>query len=106
MKKIITLILTLFALLALTGCSHRHTIDTWSVDYKEHWHICTECGEQIDVSAHELGKNEICIICNAKVYINDNGNTAVTVYDAEGKVLYETVFDRNGNVIEDASPEE
>ena len=103
MKKLIALTLAIFALLTLTACEHRHTIDTWSVDYYKHWHVCTECSEQTDISAHEFNKQEICIVCGAKVTINDNGTINVTVYDSEGNAIKELNFDENGHTIENGS---
>lgn len=99
MKKIIVLVLALTAMLSLTACGHRHTVDEWSVDYIGHWHICTECGEKTDHSAHDFGKNELCLVCNSSVMINGNGNTVVTVYGSEGEVLRELIFDKDGNII-------
>ncbi len=99
MKKIIALIIAIFSLLALTGCGHRHTVDEWSVNPAYHWHKCPDCGESIDKSAHEEDKDGICIVCNSSVILNDNGNILVTVYDNEGNVLRELVFDENGNII-------
>ena len=99
MKKIIAFLIALIALLSLTSCSHRHTIDEWHVDYYKHFHVCTECGEEIDISAHDFGKNEICIVCNSSVTINDNGSVLVTVYDAEGNVKRELTFDTEGNFV-------
>ena len=103
MKKFLASLLALTSALLLTGCSHRHTIDTWSVDYYKHWHVCTECGEQTDVSAHDFGKDEICLICNSRVEINENGNILVTVYDSEGNVEKELAFDSEGNLIKDGN---
>lgn len=99
MKKIIFLISVLLALLALTGCNHRHTVDEWSVDYYRHWHVCTECSEKTDVSAHEFNKQEVCIVCGAKVTLNDNGTINVTVYDSEGNVKEELTYDEEGKLI-------
>jgi len=102
MKKFFTLLIAVFALFALTACSHKHTIDNWSVDYYKHWHVCTECGEQTDISAHDFNKNEICIVCNSKVVINDNASVTVTVYDENGNAVRELVFDMEGNLINSA----
>jgi hypothetical protein len=99
MKKIIALATALAAMLALCSCGHRHTVDTWSADHIGHWHICTECGEKTDHSAHDFGKNELCLVCNSSVVINGNGNTVVTMYDSEGAVIDEIVFDKDGNLI-------
>lgn len=99
MKKIISSILTLIALLSITGCSHRHTVDEWHVDYYKHFHVCTECGKETDISAHDFGKNEICFVCNSAVTINDNGSILVTVYDSEGNVKRELAFDSEGKLI-------
>ena len=98
MKKIIASILALSALFAFTACGHRHTVEEWSVDYIGHWHICTECGEKIDYTGHEFGKNGLCLVCNSSVIINDSGNTVVTVYDSEGSAIRELVFDSEGNL--------
>jgi hypothetical protein len=98
MKKIIALAIILAALLSLTACGHMHTVDEWSVDYISHWHICTDCGEKTDRSAHDFGKNDLCLVCNSRVIINDNGNTVVTVYGEDGTALREIVFDKDGNI--------
>lgn len=99
MKKIIALAIILAVMLALTACGHRHTVDKWSVDYISHWHVCAECGEKTDRSAHDFGKNGLCLVCNSSVILNDNGNAVVTVYDSEGSVLRELVFDKDGNIV-------
>ena len=76
MKKLIALLVVVFALLSLSSCSHTHTIDEWSVDYLGHWHICTECGEKINYTVHvnqtgyEFNSGDVCIVCNSSVTIN------------------------------------
>ena len=99
MKKSIALIIAIFSAFALSACSHRHTVDEWSVNPAYHWHKCPDCGENIDRSVHEEGKDGICIVCNSSIILNDNGNILVTVYGSDGSVLHELVFDKDGNII-------
>jgi hypothetical protein len=99
MRKIIALLIAVCALFALSSCGHRHTVDEWQVDYIGHWHICTECEERTDHTGHEFDSNNICIVCGASVTLNSNGNSVVTVYDTEGNVVREVVFDKDGNLI-------
>ena len=107
MKKLIALLVVIFALLSLSSCSHTHTIDEWSVDYLGHWHICTECGEKINYSLHvnqtgyEFNSGDVCIVCNSSVTINNNGNTVVVVHDLDGNVVRELVFDKSGTLIKE-----
>lgn len=107
MKKIIALLVAVFALFSLCACSHTHTIDEWSVDYIGHWHICTECGEKLNYTAHvnqtgyEFNNGDVCIVCNSTVTLNNNGNTVVTVHDNDGNVVRELVFDKNGTLIKE-----
>lgn len=98
MKKIFALFPAALALLMLSACSHRHTVGTWSVDTESHWHVCTDCGEEISRSAHEFRKsNGICVICNVKVTQHGDGSFTVTQYDGEGNELGDIFFDGNGN---------
>ena len=103
MKKFIASLLALIAVFACTGCGHMHTVDRWHVDYYYHFHVCTECGEETDKTPHEFGKDEICIICNSKVVLNDNGNITVTVYNEEGDITRELVFDKEGKLIKETA---
>ena len=78
MKKIIALLVAVFALFSLCACSHTHTIDEWSVDYIGHWHICTECGEKLNYTAHvnQTGYYN----SNKEVYIQKNGEKLTIPY--------------------------
>lgn len=96
MKKIFAFIMAAFAALSLASCTHRHEIDTWSVDQYDHWHVCTKCGEEINVSEHEFRKNGRCFVCNAEVSMNSDGSYTVTVYDEEGNVKEKLVLGRDG----------
>lgn len=71
-KKLLSLsVLGLGAVMALAGCdnkggssasesssssqAHVHTAGTeWKHDEKNHWHLCTGCGEKMDVAAHSF----------------------------------------------------
>lgn len=71
-KKLLSLsVLGLGAVMALAGCdnkggssasesssssqAHVHTAGTeWKHDEKNHWHLCTSCGEKMDVAAHSF----------------------------------------------------
>lgn len=99
MKKIFACALVFCALFSFTACGHRHTVGEWQVDYIGHWHVCEKCGQKIDYTGHEFGKDEKCIVCNSTVIINSNGNSVVTVYGEDGEVLREVVFNKDGNAV-------
>lgn len=100
MKKLLTLFLSALFLFSLVSCSHRHTVESWSLNQHMHWHVCTECEKKTDATPHEFRSNGICIVCNASVEQNSNGSYTVTVYDSNGKIrLKEYVFDADGNIL-------
>ncbi|MBQ9745291.1 MAG: hypothetical protein IJW21_00530 [Clostridia bacterium] len=97
MKKLIALFTAALALLSLTACSHRHSVGTWSIDPYSHWHVCTECGDEISRTEHEFRSNGICVVCNAEVTSHGDGSFTVTVYDSEGNEAEKLRFDEDGN---------
>ena len=53
----------------------------WQTDSKSHWHVCTECGEAIDVAAHTYD-NDKDTTCNECGYVREiavESETKITV---------------------------
>ncbi len=81
------LVLALAFALAACGDTHTHTAgETWEKDASEHWHVCTECGEEMDRAAHmagvweydaESGKDvQQCTVCDHKMNERTHEHTA------------------------------
>lgn len=100
MKKMLTILLSCgLALTVLSACGgHTHTAEEgWDRNAKEHWQVC-ECGEKMEVAAHELDEMDICTVCGSEVW--DFGDSAdVYNYDENGNMLRSTSYDAEGNVV-------
>ena len=83
-------LLSVFVLVACGGNvedngkdAHTHTAgDEWSFDPTNHWKVCSEDGEKVEVAAHTL-EQEICSVCKAKVTVSD-GKADVYVLNEKG----------------------
>lgn len=63
--------------------SHTHTPSgEWLFDAENHWKVCSEDGEKVEVAAHTLEK-EICSVCKVKVTAEDD-KAEVFVLDEKG----------------------
>ena len=79
-------VMSVSALLVLAGCkgdpstttssesaeatseAHVHTADTeWHHDENNHWHLCTGCGEKMDVAAHSFEETVVAPTDDAQV---------------------------------------
>ena len=103
------------SLAMLTGCaetgessgskpdpSHTHTaLAEWDRDAKEHWHLC-ECGEKLEVAAHELNDMQFCETCRSDIWDCGDGMYEVYTYDEAGQVLRSTSYDADGNIISES----
>lgn len=47
------------------GCAHT-PLDQWHKNQGEHWHICSECGQRMDIAGHTL-TNQSCTVCAYQV---------------------------------------
>lgn len=125
MKKI--LITLLIMLLILTGCgtagpaatepatepstepataatepAHTHTPTQWDCDGKDHWYVC-QCGEEVK-TPHEIDptlihEDQNCPVCNSYIYLDDMGGADVRMFDDQGSMTQNTVYDAQGNVL-------
>lgn len=102
MKKIISFILIMCICLSaaaiLSGCSHEHTFDAWSASPESHWHVCTECGEKSDEGKHSTNEENMCTVCGAGVYLNDDGSASIYTYDEQGSMLEQTEYGADGEM--------
>lgn len=93
---------------------HTHTPSgEWLFDAENHWKVCSEDGEKVDVASHELDE-EICSVCKVKVttkddkaevyVLNDKGNWTVCYHYEGGKKVSEDTMEykyaADGNVEE------
>lgn len=116
MKKLVSFIVVCAMTVAFaSACSfHSHTkTDEWTCDAKNHWQICDECGEKVNVGKHTLNDELMCTVCNSMVadfgdsftvYTYDEHDNIVRTaeYDAENNLISENVneheYDSNGNL--------
>ena len=112
-------LLSVFVLVACGGNggdngkdAHTHTAgDEWSFDPTNHWKVCSEDGEKVEVAAHTF-EQEICSVCKVKVtesdgkadvyVLNEKGNWTVCYhYEGDKKVSEDTMeykYFADGNV--------
>lgn len=101
MKRTLTILLSCgLALTVLSACGHTHTAaEGWDRNSKEHWKVC-ECGEKMELGAHELNDENVCSVCGSEVWDYD-GSADVYNYDENGNMLRSTSCDAEGNVESD-----
>ncbi len=64
MRKAFTLVLLAVAIMIVAvSCDdpkHEHSYDAnvWEKDGTSHWHVCTSCGEKVDVAEHTIEKHD------------------------------------------------
>lgn len=104
MKKTLTILLSCgLALTVLSACGHTHTAaEGWDRNGKEHWQVCTECGEKMEVAAHELDDMGHCEDCNSDIW--DFGDSFdVQTWDEKGNLIRNSSYDQEGNLLSDTS---
>lgn len=47
---------------------HEHVFNGWTSDKTNHWHLCVECEEQVDMNAHTFDGNGVCTECGYSIY--------------------------------------
>ena len=65
MKKIIASLLLVGVMLmgaTFMGCGCEHVAGDWQMDDNNHWHVCTLCGENVDLTAHTFEEG-VCTVC-------------------------------------------
>ena len=99
MKKMIsTLCIGALLCLSLTSCGHEHAFTKWSADIENHYYIC-ECGEKIDVAAHDMDEYGYCEICNMAFCDNEDDTYCIITYDEQGSISAYIDYDKDGNVV-------
>lgn len=110
-NKLLSLsVLGVGALLALAGCkgetssssseesssseAHVHTAGTeWKHDETNHWHLCTGCGEKMDVAAHSFEDHVVAPTDDAQGYTEHVCACGYTVKDTYVDKEYEITFE-------------
>ncbi len=114
MKKVFTIILMALAITALfVSCDdpkHEHSFDAdkWESDGTSHWHVCTTCGEKLDVADHTLettkakeptctesGWDEYvtCSICGYSTYKEKPAQHTIVKHEAQAATCTEKGWD-------------
>lgn len=118
-KKKAILLTSLLLAATMMGCSsHKHnTEEKWECDAAQHWKVCSEDGEKIEVGKHTLNEDSHCTKCDCDVYdfgdsvsvycYDDKGNaTRLADYDADGNLVSDVIneyeYDADGNIIKEA----
>lgn len=103
MKKKYTALLILGVMAAsMTACSSSHdhaTGEKWNADQKEHWKVCEECGEKVELAAHAFDEYDYCEVCNTSVIVDDSYGYTILSYDDQGTLSCQTDYDEEGNVL-------
>ena len=69
----------------------------WHVDKDNHWRICDDHGEIIDLQPHSV-ENEECATCNSMIKVVE-GCTYLRKLDHFGVIVLDISYDENGNVL-------
>ena len=97
-------LISVFVLVACGGDGekepHTHTPSgEWLFDAENHWKVCSEDGEKVEVESHELEK-EICSVCKVKVDAKDD-KAEVYVLDEKGNWIVCHHYEDGKKVSED-----
>lgn len=88
-----------------TALQHSHTeSEDWVVDSVSHWKTCEGCDEKLQSGNHTLNDESKCTVCGSElidwgdylsIYTYDEHDNPIRMadYDADGKLLTETVYD-------------
>lgn len=81
-----------------TPDTHTHTAGAiYQVDRDDHWLVC-ECGEVLDSAPHTT-EDDICTVCEAEVYVYEDGAVTVAQYTDQGDCFYAIEYDADGKVL-------
>ena len=118
-QKFAKLLVTLLALsLVLTGCGgavtdpdttadstaastegeHVHQ-GQWSADLESHWFVCTDCGETVNLDAHDTDEYGYCAVCGKSVLDFGDGTYSVFSYDEQGVLCEDAYYDADGALL-------
>lgn len=115
-KKVLTLITAALSLSMLASCSGNETVESdtsaetahihsahtlWEVTPAEHWHLCEDCGEKMDVQEHTLNEDSLCTVCNAEIWHYDDNTCDISIRDEHGSTIRNTVYNEDGSVLYD-----
>ncbi len=84
-----------------TQPAHTHTAatDEWECNVTEHWQLCAEDGERMNVEAHSLGEVPLCSVCRRTILAYTDGSGRVSGYNQQGTIHRSTDFDAAGNKV-------
>lgn len=101
-RKYTALLLLGMMFVTMTACSSSHehiTGDNWNVDQKEHWKVCEECDEKVELAEHSLDEYGYCEVCNTSIVENDSFGYTIYSYDDHGSLSGQVDYDEEGNVL-------
>lgn len=80
--------------------SHEHTeSEIWKADRENHWHVCEECEEVLNLEAHEMDEFEYCEICETTICEYEDNTYSIISYDEQGSMSSQIDYDKAGNVL-------
>ncbi len=89
-----------------TQPAHTHTATgEWECNVTEHWQLCAEDGERMNVEAHSLGEVPLCSVCRRTILAYEDGSGRVSGYNQQGTIHRSTDFDAAGNKIYELTEE-
>lgn len=85
---------------APTEPEHVHTPGTWNCDLSNHWRVCTECGETLDLDFHNTNNQwDICFACDAEIKTHSEGYITMQTYEKSTKTTTIQYYDLLGNLL-------
>lgn len=83
-----------------TEPEHVHTPGAWSCDLSNHWRVCTECGETLDLDSHNTNNEwDICFTCDAEIKAHSEGYITMQTYEKSTKTTTIQYYDLLGNLL-------
>ena len=101
MKKILSfLLLAALTLMLFMSCedAHTHTASAWTCDLNEHWRVCNDDGERMDIAKHTFDFFDTCEVCGCRV-IDWGDEKDLNVYDEKGNMILSATYDASGNIV-------
>ena len=83
-----------------TEPEHVHTPGVWDCDLSNHWRVCTECGETLDLDFHNTNNQwDICFACDAEIKVHSEGYITMQTYEKSTKTTTIQYYDLLGKLL-------
>lgn len=70
-------------MLLFVGCGeHKHTLGDWQTDDSEHWKVCSECNEKVELASHTYQNGE-CTACGKTESVSGSEGLTYQHYNSD-----------------------